>query len=154
MIGIDLFRRRACLLSACLFVGCLLLSGCSDGRPRREPVSGRVLIDGKPLEAGFIRVTPSEGRPASGSIGPDGRFHLKTYEDGDGCVPGNHPVAIIASKNIGDTATKWFAPKKYASPKTSGVTLEVTGPRDDVEINLSWKGSGHDQPFTEKNDGE
>ena len=39
------------------FALALLLSGCGS-RPQCVPVSGKVLIDGKPLEAGVVRVVP------------------------------------------------------------------------------------------------
>ncbi|MBN2578298.1 MAG: hypothetical protein JXB10_04840 [Pirellulales bacterium] len=130
-------------------LGYLLLAGCGDGRPKRVPVSGQVLIDGRPLEVGFIRVVPQTGRTATGVLGPGGRFTLKTYEDNDGCLPGTHRLEVSGCKNIGETAVRWYAPKKYATTQTSGLTLEVGGPRDDVKIPLTWKGSGHDQPFTE-----
>jgi hypothetical protein len=133
-------------------LGFLLLPacGCGDGRPRRVPVSGRVLIDEKPLKTGFLQVLPQGNRPASGEIAPDGRFTLTTFEDGDGCVPGKHPVAVLAGKSLSETEFQWFAPKKYADSKTSGLTLEVTESRDDIELHLTWQGSGHDRPYVEK----
>jgi hypothetical protein len=67
-------------------------------------------------------------------------------------VLGTHLLEVCASKNIGETAVQWFAPKKYAASATSGLKIEVNGPRDDVEIHLSWKGSSHAGPFTEKNE--
>lgn len=125
----------------------LLLAGCGDGRAKRVPVSGRVLIDGQPLERGFIQVIPSNDRPASGELGPDGRFQLTTYDPDDGCVLGTHQVSIIANESQGPYAMKWFAPKEYADATTSGLTLEVKEGGDEVEINLSWNGGA---PFVEK----
>jgi len=121
--------------------------GCNDGRPQRVPVSGRVLIDGKPLEFGFIRVTPTRDRPAIGEIGPEGRFSLRTFEPHDGCVPGKHPVTVFAMESIDENTTKYFVPKKYNNLQTSGLEIEVAGPRDDVQINLTWDGG---KPFIEK----
>ncbi|MBN2579100.1 MAG: hypothetical protein JXB10_08925 [Pirellulales bacterium] len=148
------FDRQACLLSACLALGLMPFAGCGDGRPRRIPVSGRVLIDGRPLEVGFIRVVPRGNRPATGALGAGGRFTLSTFEENDGCVPGRHRVAVIAKKDLSPTAIRWFAPKTYRSPATSGLEIEVGGPRDDVEILLTWKRSGHQGPFTEHFEGE
>ncbi len=48
------------LLSAIAAVA-ILLSGCGDSHPKRVPVSGRVLIDGKPVETGYIQLVPAEG---------------------------------------------------------------------------------------------
>ncbi|MBN2578979.1 MAG: hypothetical protein JXB10_08305 [Pirellulales bacterium] len=142
-------------MSAGIFVLGLLLfgslaSGCSDGRPKRVPVSGRVLIDGKPLEVGFLQVLVKGNRSASAKLGPDGRFTLTTFDENDGCIMGTHRVAVIAGKSLNDTEFKWFAPPKYANAKTSGLQIEVSGPCDDIELRLSWQGSGHDKPFVEK----
>jgi hypothetical protein len=129
----------------------LLAAGCGDGRPQRVPVSGRVFIDGKPLEIGFVQVAPVGNRPACGTLGPGGRFTLATFDTKDGCVIGKHRVAVISKKDLGSSAIEWFAPKKYLSPATSGLEIEVPGPRDDVEINLSWEGG---KPFIERFSGE
>jgi hypothetical protein len=41
---------------------------------------------------------------------------------------------------------KWFAREEYSDALTSGLTLEVTEARDDVEINLKWNSEA---PFVE-----
>jgi hypothetical protein len=138
--------RRWRLLLAGLAIGLLMGTGCGDGRPKRVPVAGRVLIDGRPLAAGVIRVLPKGNRVASGTIGPDGRFRLTTFDVNDGCVTGKHPVVVDGSKSLSQTATQWLAPKKYANPGTSELTVEIGGPRDDVEIRVSWEGG---KPFIE-----
>lgn len=136
--------RRLQATSLALAALLLIATGCDDGRPRRVPVSGRVTIDGKPLKYGFVRVTPSDARAASAKLDEQGRFALKTFEDGDGVVMGTHPVAIVAGEYISDTETFWHAPEKYSRESTSGITIEVTGPQDDLNINLTWDG---DTPY-------
>jgi hypothetical protein len=135
-------------------LGPLFFAGCGDGRPKRVPVSGRVLIDGQPLSVGTVQVVPHGNRPASGVLDKDGHFVLTTFEKDDGCVLGRHRVAVIAHKNLGPTALQWFAPKKYMSIATSGLKIEVNGPRNNLEIHLTWKGSGHKQPFVEHTQAE
>lgn len=125
----------------------VLAAGCGDGRPTRVPVSGRVLIDGKPLEAGNIRFHAAANRPASAKIESDGRFKLSTYEFGDGCVVGELPISVVGSKLINPHTMRWFAPKKYASVGSSGLTFDVTGPTDSAEIQLTWAGG---KPFDEQ----
>jgi hypothetical protein len=121
--------------------------GCGGGRPKRVPVSGRVLIDGQPLTYGFIRLVPQNARPASAEIGPDGRFTLKTFEDGDGAVLGTHIVTIAANEYVSETVQRWHAPKKYADPATSGLTTTITGPTNSLVIPLSWNGG---KPFDDR----
>ena len=121
----------------------LLPAGCDDG-PEIVPVSGQVLIDGKPLTHGFVQVGPKGYRPASGDIGPDGRFTLTTSEPGDGIVIGTHPAAVIGTESIDGTKQRWHAPRKYQDFSTSGLTVTVDGPTDSLKIELSWNGG---KPF-------
>jgi len=132
-----------------LVAGALVVAaavGCGDARPKRVPVSGQVLIDGKPLTFGFIRLLPKDGRPATGTIGPDGRFALTTFEPGDGAPLGTHPVTIFALEQLSSTRQKWHAPKKYVDPRTSGLTATVDEPTDSLRIELGWEGG---KPFIE-----
>ena len=131
------------VLAVCSMV---VMPGCGDGRPRRVPISGQVLIDGKPLGLGFVRLVPESARPAWGKIGPDGRFTLKTFEDGDGAVLGTHPVAVRASESLGPTKIKWHAPKKYTDHRTSGLTVAIAKATDELVIELTWDGG---KPFIE-----
>jgi hypothetical protein len=124
----------------------LLAVGCGDGRPSRVPVSGRVLIDGKPLTFGYVRLVPENARAATAQIKPDGRFTLKTFEEGDGAVLGTHPIMIQAAERLTETKQRWHAPKKYANPKTSGLTATIDGPTDSLLIELTWDGG---RPFIE-----
>jgi hypothetical protein len=114
--------------------------GCGDGRPDRVPVSGRVVIDGKPLAFGNLMFVPPEGRASYGSLDSDGRFALSCFEPGDGAVVGSHKVAVIATERLGPQRMRWHAPRKLADIRTSGLTETVSGPTDDMVINLSWDG--------------
>ena len=125
------------------------ISGCGDGLPKRVPVSGRVLIDGKPLEYGVIQVYPKGQRLAYGTLGPGGKFSLTTFTENDGTMMGKHPVTVNASKGVSSSKMQWFAPKKYANLATSGLEIDISGPRDDIEINLTSE-PGQKFPFTER----
>lgn len=144
------FRFTLCLTATSLTLLAAAAGGCGDGRPKRVPISGRVLIDGRPLEIGFVQVVPVGNRPARGDLGPGGCFTLTTFEDGDGCVLGNHPLIVIANESVGATVMQWHAPKKYTDLDTSGLTIQVDGPRDDVELHLTWKGNVPPHPYQER----
>lgn len=106
----------------------------------RVPVSGQVMIDGEPLRHGSIMFVPSSGRPAGGTIRSDGQFTLTTYEPADGAVPGVYKVKLIAIESISERANRWHAPKRYSDINTSGLQVEITGPKDDLVIELTWDG--------------
>ncbi len=110
-----------------------------------------MLIDGKPLGYGFIRLIPRDARAATAQLDTNGRFTLKTFEPGDGAVLGTHPVKICAAEPISARKWRWHAPKKYANAKTSGLTATITGPTDSLVIELTWDGG---EPFVEMIDAE
>lgn len=122
-------------------------AGCGDGRPKRVPVSGQVLIDGVPLKHGTIQVIPEGDRAAFGKINSDGMFELTTFEEKDGCVLGKHKVAVIANETIDAKSQRWHAPKKYADPTESNLTVEITDAPKPLVIELSWDGG---EPFVER----
>lgn len=129
-----------------LTVALFALTGCESG-PKVVPVSGTVTIDGQPLPYGHIQVLPTGWRPASSAIGSDGKFMLTTTVSGDGCVVGTHPVVILAGESLNPETTKWHAPKKYTDPKTSNLTVTISGPTNDLKVELKWAGG---KPFVEK----
>lgn len=123
----------------------LCAAGCSDGRPACVPVSGVVLVDGKPVTEGVVRIRPDGAASAAGRIGPDGRFTLTTFEEDDGCVLGTHPVEVFAFESRSG-GYYWHAPKKYSEPD-SGLKVTISGPTNDLKVELTWGGG---KPFLEK----
>jgi hypothetical protein len=120
--------------------------GCSDGRPSRIPVSGQVLIDGKPLKFGSIRFVPSDSRASQGAIDANGHFTLNCYEKDDGVVPGTHTVTVMACEPLSRTLVRWHVPRKYSDPVTSDIKKEVVEPTDSMLVELTWDGG---RPFDE-----
>jgi hypothetical protein len=129
-------------------LACSGVAGCGSDRPPLVPVSGQVLIDGKPLTLGYIRFIPENSRAAGGRLDQQGRFTLTTYTQGDGAAIGRHQVQITAIEPMGETGIKWHAPKKYADYYSSELTANIDAPTDKLVFNLSWDGK---QPFTESN---
>lgn len=125
---------------ASLVACCLVFSGC-DSRPKRVPISGTVYIDGQPVKGGEIRLIPDHARPAQAEIDKDGRFTLFTfdYQKPDGAVLGEHRVEIRAAEKI-PGGIRWTIPKKYGNAATSGKTLKVEKPDNNVRIDLTWAG--------------
>lgn len=116
------------------------LSGCGPKHSATASVGGRVTYQGKPVVTGQIMFLPEHGRPAVGSIGPDGSYTLTTFEPGDGALLGRCRVTIDARRVIGELApegtedaggiyvpprVEQLVPEKYSRPETSALTVEV-----------------------------
>jgi hypothetical protein len=119
---------------ALALVAFVLLAGCS-GKPRFNPVEGKVLWRGKPAAGARVifhpvSATPNQLQP-SAKIEEDGSFHLKTYVPGgrgdlaDGAPSGEYRVTIdwfddLSKRNPTD---KWGG--RYADPKRSALQVTV-----------------------------
>jgi hypothetical protein len=87
-----------------VMLGLLGMAACSNSRPKFVPVSGRVLVDGKPVANLMVSFQPIQTEknkdPGPGSAGitdADGRFVLKVSSQqfsGNGAVVGKHLVRI------------------------------------------------------------
>lgn len=136
------FRVSIELAVLATVLAAVLAGGCGPRRPAVVPVSGIVTLAGRPLAGGFIRVVPVDARPATGMIGPDGRFTLGTFADADGCVPGTHGVEVIGplargGETVAAAAASVVAvPSRYRSAATSGLTTTITEPAATVVIDL------------------
>jgi hypothetical protein len=141
------------VLSA-LCISLILLVGCNRG-PRMVPVSGVVLLDGKPVEGAAVLFTPDAGgRPADGATDKEGKFTLQTFQPADGAVLGKYKVAVVGMRMTGIQATAdglsgevdaskvrevWFVPKKYSTPDTSGLAVEVKPGLAPLKFELAGK---------------
>lgn len=94
--------RLSCQLRSGLVLLSLSLSGCLGGSslppiPETVPVSGVVLLDGKPLVAASILFVPSQGTKGiecSGVTDDDGRFELKHPHGPTGAPAGTYGVVV------------------------------------------------------------
>ena len=146
-------RRRHCLCLILMVASAMTSAGCSTRvdkwaakRPKTYPAKGRVLWDGKPEEGITVSLESKVHNVSAIAITDStGAFHLKTYKTGDGAVAGEHAVRlekrIVKDPNAEIVVEVIVLPKRYADPKTSGLTatvvekgpndftFEVTGPR-------------------------
>lgn len=87
--------RRAGLFA---ILGAVAAPGCGGPPADRFPVSGRVMLDGKPLGSGMITFLPSGEGPAVGAPIAEGAYRLGAVE---GPAPGAHRVEIDAVEPTG-----------------------------------------------------
>jgi hypothetical protein len=85
-----------------LGAGLLALSGCGDGKLPLCPVTGSVLVDGKPAEGAMVIFCPEESSSSPelqrerpfGTTGPDGKFLVTTFHKEDGIPVGQYKVLV------------------------------------------------------------
>jgi hypothetical protein len=143
----------------------VVVLGCGDdgsGLGRRYKVTGKVTYKGEPLAKGTISFLPTkppppEGRAASGQI-EDGNYSLSTTGNGDGALPGEYNISIVAIDidmasaipktglpkiHEGDAAyqkavknAKRLIPNKYNSGETSKLkaTVDDSGKTFDFDL--------------------
>ena len=123
-----------------------LLSGCGADHGF-TPVKGHVFLDGKPIDGAAVLFEPeSGGVPATGVTNGSGEFSLSTTGHGAGAAVGKHGISVskqvVAQPNRkveeGEiVAMKSETPEKYASPRTSGISIEVKPGMAPVELQLT-----------------
>ncbi len=132
------------VLPVLLAGGIAIQAGCGRSGPRPVPASGKVLLDGRPLPGGYVRVVPEQGRAAGGRIDKQGRFTLGTFAEDDGCLPGTHGVEVTGAFRGGEgeraAAPGVTLPRRYADHRTSGLQVTIDGPTDALLIEIRTGG--------------
>jgi len=121
-------------------------SGCGGKTNNTYPVSGKVTMNGQPLELGtvlFKSVVEGEARSttARASIDKNGFYELSTFGESDGALAGRHKVIVIAkpydSEEFTGRKPKSIIPLHYASSETSGLEYEVSKGVNEINIELT-----------------
>jgi hypothetical protein len=117
--------RRWCFLIVVLTVG------CQPAGPELGLVSGRVTLDGQPLEGARLMFQPDGNKPPSvGVTDKDGHYDAFYKRDVDGALVGNHTVRIrIADKPV--------IPAKYND--NSELQREVKAGKNEIDFELTSK---------------
>jgi len=99
------------------------------------PVTGKVTFHGGPMPAKgmmfFTVLEPAEGFPARPGVADfevDGRFSVKTWEHGDGLMPGRYGVSIHCWEvppNMDGRPVKSHLPDKYFAAITSDLEVVI-----------------------------
>ncbi|MHB8898523.1 MAG: carboxypeptidase-like regulatory domain-containing protein [Thermoguttaceae bacterium] len=133
------------------------LVGCTQEMRREGPemvkVSGVVTLDGEPLEGAHIRFSPEVTGPAAFAVTDQrGRYELRTFDPGDGAIPGKYGISVTKEvteggkefesqtemeayleqhgKNASQRTTRSVVPEKYSSKSSSGLTAEINLAKD------------------------
>lgn len=115
-----------------LGIAAVLAAGCGNPDPVLHPAGGTVKFAGA-AATGFTvefssQAAATRGITASGTVGPDGRFSLRTRIRGtprDGAVAGPHRVVVVPPSPATHPGPVAAVPMRYADYVSSGLKAEV-----------------------------
>ena len=135
-------------LSICgVLCSVLCVCGCGgDGRPSLVPVTGKVTLNGEPIDGAMVGFQPQDiegyNRPSTATTDAQGSFTVGTYGTDDGIPEGSYRVTVRKSEVIGKIPegynlenpeenprplrTRLIVPEMYADAEASGLTVTVT----------------------------
>ena len=150
-----------CAYLMCLSCAVLIsASGCSEEK-KRVPVAGIVLIDGEPLTKGSIQFVPENGRPFASKIKEDGSFRLAemSVEKNSliyGVAKGKYKIGVSSAEIVNEDQEEMLRhiPARYADFRNSELEVEITEPREDLVIELTWEGAEETEETGEEQSGE
>lgn len=117
-------ERTFLLLALAVVVGC---SSETASPVKTYPASGKVTLNGRPLEGATVNFIPADGKGSSvGTTDKDGMYKLTTYRSDDGAPAGQYKVSIVKydAANPPPAATTGPPPNEidfsnYAPPSNS-----------------------------------
>ncbi|MCA9005909.1 MAG: hypothetical protein KDA70_11625 [Planctomycetaceae bacterium] len=135
-----------------LIVLCAIFTifGCGNSEPKggprakTVPLTGTVLVDGKPEEGVTVSCHPVNGgvnnRVLSGTTDASGKVFISTYVSGDGVPPGEYTLTFKWVEK-GPGSEKDLLKGRYTNPEKSEHKVTATeGQAADLnEINLKTK---------------
>ena len=120
--------------------------GCGSSAPTLVPAEGVVLIDGEPAADISVQFLPDEiegePRPTSYAVtDAEGRFMLRTYEQGEGAVVGGHSVILVDTleerPEQGEELTRPPRLDSRYSTITGGLRAEVSEGGSPITIEIA-----------------
>lgn len=137
-----------------LLIAVATVSGCSPARtPRLDtyPVSGLVMVNGKPAVRAEVRMRPTKPLldPLKRSVEPygivdaEGMFRICTYRENDGAPPGEYAITIVWPTVTVDGGEEVFGPDRLngrygnpLSPVTMFTVLETSNLIPSIDLKL------------------
>ena len=114
-----------------------LMTGCfGSDRPETFPVRGTVTYRGKPVGEAHVQFISKTAPPATGITDASGHFSLRTFEQGDGAVAGEHTVLVTKNEQVDPNdkssypAHRSVLPVRYGRVTSSPLTATVAAEGD------------------------
>jgi len=120
----------------------LLVAGCGESGPTTIPVYGKVTFDGAACPAAgviiFAPIETPEGvpkRPATAKFGKDGKFETRSYQPGDGLLPGRYRVRIECLSGLPPPRPGGIEEVSYIAAGYKPEDLTISADSNAVEVN-------------------
>ena len=138
-----------------LIFAVLFCAGCKDNMGETYPLTVKVTLDGTPLEGATVMLLePTQSKTAVGTTDASGVATVKSTEGWDGVFPGEYGVTIMKTEHTTTTVPPKgedvspdedgnyavsieLLPSKYASTKTSGLTLKQENKKGSFQFDIS-----------------
>lgn len=150
----TLVRQTHLLCFASLLT--LLAVGCGSGTQLADtyPATGRVLVDGKPVDGISVSLLPESGVAGKGGYGvtdATGAFSITSVEGQEGVRQGKYRVVfqklalpdgspIPPGANAADVGAENILPPAYSNPETSTMFADIqAGENPAMEFELNSK---------------
>jgi hypothetical protein len=115
----------------CCLVLIVFIAGCKPAGPELGLVSGRVTLDGQPVEGARLKFQPDGNKPPSiGVTDKDGHYEAFYKRDIDGAQVGQHTIVIRTSDNPA-------IPAKYND--ATELRREVKVGKNEIDFELTSK---------------
>jgi hypothetical protein len=126
-------KSRIDILPICLVL-VVSFAGCGKTGPELAPVTGRITLDGEPLEKADIVFQPDGSKPpSSGRADAEGRYQLAYKRGVMGGTIGSNTVRITISPDL--VANPPTIPARYNTE--SELTKEVKSGENEFNFDLS-----------------
>lgn len=127
-----------------------LLVGCGKSGPALSPVSGRVTLDGQPVNEAQVVFQPEKaGSPSYGVTDKEGRYELGYKRGQNGALTGAHTVRIQMDTEVLDDAGKPMMRAQLIPPrynKDSALRQEVrAGGANKIDFDLKSEANSSDK---------
>jgi hypothetical protein len=121
-------------LPICFVLLVMILAGCAETGPELAPVTGRITLDGEPLEKADILFQPDGSKPpSSGRADAAGRYQLAYKRGLMGGSVGPNTVRITISPDV--VANPPNIPARYNTE--SELTREVESGQNEFNFDLT-----------------
>lgn len=125
--------------------GFVMLSGCSS---KTAQVNGMLVYSDKPdepatdLEGYTVTFESADGKTSSvGTVGPDGKFTMSTFKEGDGALIGKMKIAVTPPIQLSDSS---IGPsridKRHHALETSGLEADIKAGANNITLKVDRAG--------------